>query len=63
MYSWEIDKKIKLYNYQIPSSIYLEITDADKNPQIDHVKYDAWSDSFSMWSKDGYCWNFKVYKD
>ena len=63
MYSHEIDQKIKQYNHQLPSSIYLEVSDTNKNPQIDHIKYEPYSDSFSIWTKDGWCWNFKVYKD
>lgn len=63
MYSHEIDQKIKQYNHQIPSSVYLEISDTNKNPQINHIKYNAYSDSFSMWTKDGWHWDFKVYKD
>lgn len=63
MYSWEIDEKIKSYNNQLPSSVYLEVSDTVKNPQIDHVKYNVYSNSFTMWSTDGWCWNFQVYKD
>lgn len=63
MYSWEIDQKIKQYNNQLPSSVYLEISNVQKNPQIDHVKYEAYSDSFTIWTNDDWCWNFQVYKD
>lgn len=63
MYSWEIDQKIKQCNNQLPSSVYLEVSDTDKNPQIDHVIYNAYSNCFSMWTRDGWCWNFQVYKD
>ena len=63
MYSWEIDKIIADFNRFLPSSIYSQISDINKNPQIERVKYDAWSGSFSIWTKDGWYWNFKVYKD
>ena len=63
MYSHEIDEVIKNYNYAIPSSVYLEISDMNKNPQIDHIKFDAYSNCFTIWTKDGWNWNFKVYKD
>lgn len=63
MYSHEIDQKIKQYNYQLPSSVYLEISDVNKSPQIDHIKYNAYSNCYSIWTKDGWCWNFQVYKD
>lgn len=63
MYSWEIDKIIKLNNGQLSSSVYLEISDINKSPQIDHIKYNAYSNCYSMWTKDGWCWNFQVHKD
>lgn len=63
MYSWEIDKIIKSNNGQLSSSIYLEISDINKSPQIDHIKYNAYSNCYSMWTKDGWCWNFQVHKD
>lgn len=63
MYSWEIDKEIKSHNNQIPASVYLEISDVSKSPQIDHIKYNAYSNCYSIWTKDGWCWNFQVYKD
>jgi hypothetical protein len=63
VYSWEIDKEIKSHNNQISASVYLEISDVNKSPQIDHIKYNAYSNCYSMWTKDGWCWNFQVYKD
>lgn len=32
-----------------------------ESPQIDHVKYDAFSDRFQIWTTDGYYWNIKVH--
>lgn len=63
MYSWEIDKIVKSNNGQLSSSIYLEISDVNKSPQIDHIKYNAYSNCYSIWTKDGWYWNFQVYKD
>lgn len=63
MYSLEIDRIINNFNHRLPSSVYFEISDIDKNPQIDHIKYDAYSNYFTIWTKDGWCWNFQVYKD
>ena len=63
MYSHEIDAIIRENNYQLSSSVYLEISDTKKSPQIDHIKYDAWSHKFNMWTKDGYGWTFTVYKE
>lgn len=63
MYSWEIDCTLRDYNYQIPSTVYLEISDTKKNSQVCNVEYNSWSDTFTMWTNDGYNWSFKVYRD
>ena len=63
MYSYEIDELIKKYNYNIPSSVYIKISNVRSNPQIDHVEYNAWSNNFIMWTNDGYSWTFSVYKE
>ena len=63
MYSWEIDKIIKSNNGQLSSSVYLEISDINKSPQIDRIKYNAYSNYYSIWTKDGWHWSFQVYKD
>lgn len=58
MYSYEIEKLLKLRNYLISIQEYLEIT---KSPQIDHIKYE--NDTFFMWSNDGYTFKFKLKKE
>ena len=63
MYSWEIDGIIKDYNYTLPSSVYIKISDVNNSPQITHIKYDAWSNRFNMWTNDGSNWSFIVYND
>lgn len=63
MYSWEIDQKIKQYDYNIPSSVFLHISNVTYSAQISYIKYDAWSNTFTMGTKDGWNWRFQVYKD
>lgn len=58
MYSWEITETLKNNNNEINSETYIEII--HKSSQINHVKYNAYSDSFEMWDKDGMYWNFRV---
>lgn len=58
MYSYEIDNIMKNSNYYLDSSTYLQI--CSNSPQISEVKYDAFSNSFYITTKDGYRWNFKV---
>jgi len=59
MYSWEITNTMEHYNYNLPSNVYLEMT--DNSPQINHVTYNAWNDRLEMWDKEGSYWSFKVY--
>lgn len=60
MYSHEIDQTLKSENYNIRSDTYLRI--CDSSPQITHIKYDPYSDSFELWSTDNYYWKINVYR-
>lgn len=60
MYSYEIDQILKSQNYIINSVLYLQI--CNTSPQITRIKYEAFQDSFTIWTDDGWCWNFKVIK-
>lgn len=64
MYNWEIDNTLKKYNYDIPSSIYLDI--CKSSPQITFVK--RLNDrEFKLVCKDTDAttreWIFSVYRD
>lgn len=61
MYSHEIDNVLNENNYDIGSNIYLHI--CRTSPQLIHIKYDAYSNSFQMWSNDGYYWKFAVHRE
>jgi len=63
MYSWEIHKILDEHNYTLPSSIYVEISDTRKSPQISFIGYDSGSNNHVIETKDGWSWMFKVYKD
>ena len=58
MYDFEIDAIIRRYNYNIPKDEYFKI--CDTSSQINVVKYDPWSDSIEINTKDGGYWKFKV---
>ena len=60
MYSHEIDQVLKLHNYKIDSNTYLHI--CNSSPQVIHVKYDPYDDSFDIWTNDNYYWKINVYK-
>ena len=59
MYSCEISQTMEHYEYNIPSSVYLAIT--DNSPQIAKVIYHTWDGRFEICDKEGACWNFAVY--
>ena len=59
MYSWEITEFLKQRNYEISAYEYSIMLDG--STQIVRVKYNAYSNSFDMWDRDGMYWNYKVY--
>lgn len=59
MYSWEITKIMKDYDFYLPSHVYLDMTET--SPQINHVMFNAWNSRFEMWDTEGEYWNFEVY--
>ena len=59
MYSWEIDQKMKEYDYNIPSFLYIDII--SNSPQIRHIKYNPYDNYFEIWTDEGDYWKFKVY--
>lgn len=61
MYSHEIDKVLNENNYDIGANTYLHI--CRTSPQLNHIKYDAYSNKFQMWSNDGYHWEFVVHRE
>ena len=58
MYSYEIEKLLKLKKYLISIQEYLEII---KSPQIDHIKYE--NDNFYIWTNDGYAFKLQIRKE
>ncbi len=61
MYSWEIDKLLKLKNYLLGSKEYLEL--CSNSSQITRVTYNPYDDTFYIKTNDGYEWVFKVRRD
>lgn len=60
MYSHEIVQTLKSHNYNIDSDTYLHI--CDSSPQIAHIKYDPYDNSFHLWTNDNYYWKINVYR-
>lgn len=60
IFSWEISKILESNNYNIDSETYLHI--CTTSPQLNHIKYDGWSDSFEMYDGENNYWKFNVYR-
>lgn len=60
MYSYEIDNIIKNKQNKLDSDTYLNI--CKHSPQINYIKYSSFTNSYEIWTEDGYYWNFTVYK-
>lgn len=60
MYSFEIDNAMKSAHHIIDSVTYAEI--CETSPQIKRVRYRPDDDLFEIWTKDGYYWEFTVYR-
>lgn len=58
MYSYEIERLMKIKRYVINYSEYFEILNT--SPQINHVSYDKENDNFKINTDDRYEFNFKV---
>ena len=61
MYDHELTRYIEERNYNLSKNEYIYV--CSTCPQINHVSYNAWSDTFEMWSDAGVRWEFKVYKE
>lgn len=60
MYSWEIRKFLEDRNYNISEQDLLFILNIKNHPQINHIKFNDYDNSYDMWSSDGEYFHFKV---
>lgn len=60
MYNWEISNFLSKNNYQISYSDYINIQMS--SPQINHVKFNPYSNYFQIWTKDGTTFEFTCVK-
>ena len=58
MYSWEIDRLLKIKQNIISISEYFEIIST--SPQINHIKYDAYQNETIIHTDDKYEFKVKV---
>lgn len=62
MYSQEIDKFLRERNFHISREEYEELS-PQKNIQISRISYDTSSDSFHLYTYDGYDWIFYIKRE
>lgn len=60
MYSWEIENFFKNTNYSITPNDYQKIV--TESPQINHIKYEPYSDEYIIKTDDNYFWKFNIIK-
>lgn len=58
MYSYEIEKLLKIRNYLLSIEEYNNIV--SNSSQIDHVKYTPEENIFTIWTNDDYTFTFKI---
>lgn len=58
MYSYEIERLLKIKNYLLSIEEYNNIISSSS--QIDHVKYDGENNIFTIWTNDNYTFTFKI---
>lgn len=58
MFSWEIENFLRERNYYIGGDDLLFITDIKQHPQINHIKFNSYDNSYEMWDKERKLFSF-----
>ena len=58
MYSWEIIQFLEERGYYIGGDDLLRLVSAKENPQINHIVYNPYDNTYDMWDKDGNHFHF-----
>lgn len=58
MFSWEIENFLKERNYYIGGNDLNFILDTRQHPQINHIKFNPFDNTYEMWDKDGRYFHF-----
>lgn len=53
MFTWEIYKFLQDRNYYVGGDDLEKITSIIENPQLVHIKYDAFENKYKMWDFEG----------
>ena len=60
MYSWEIYNFLQERNYYIGGDDLLKIISPQENPQLNHIKFNSFDNSYEMWDNEGNYFKFYV---
>lgn len=60
MFSDEIQKYLEMKNYILTNEEYVYITNLNNNPQINHIKFNPFENTFLIETKDNYSWIVRV---
>lgn len=52
MFSWEIENFLRERNYYIGGDDLIFIIDIKQHPQINHIKFNPYDNSYEMWDKE-----------
>jgi hypothetical protein len=58
MYPWELEQFIRERDYYLGGDDLAKATSPKENPQLNHIKYDAWSNRYEMWDAEGNYYSF-----
>lgn len=58
MYSWEIQEFLKERGYYIGGDDLLKLISVEENPQLNHIVYNPYDNTYDMWDKDGNHFHF-----
>lgn len=60
MYTHELIEYINKRNGKLDKADVLIVTDTTMNPQLNHITYNPWDNSYDMWDKMGTHIHFEV---
>lgn len=58
MYSWEIYNFLQEREYYIGGDDLLKIISPQENPQLNHIKFNPFDNSYEMWDNEGNYFHF-----
>lgn len=60
MYPHELEQFIRDRNYWIGGDDLIKVTSPLENPQLNHIQYNPWDNTYDMWDKYGNHYHYNV---